>query len=39
MENSLSVVKSSIFFLCRWSKNFQLAISPKLSHLLLAPEE
>jgi hypothetical protein len=39
MENSLSVIKSSIFFLCRWSKCMQAAVSTRLQHVLFAPEE
>jgi hypothetical protein len=36
-ERSLSIVKSSIFFLCRWSKDMQTNVASKLKRALYAP--
>lgn len=38
-NNTLSVVKSSIFFLCRWTKNFQRLVAHSLTSALYAPGE
>jgi hypothetical protein len=38
-KNMLSVVKTSLFFLCRWSKVFQASISLKLNHILFNPND
>jgi hypothetical protein len=38
-EKSLSIVKSSIFFLCRWSKEMQTNVAAKLQKALYAPNE
>lgn len=38
-ENSLAVVKTCIFFLCRWSKAFQKAVSLRLTHVLFSPND
>jgi hypothetical protein len=37
-SNNLSVIKSSIFFLCRWSKCMQKAASLKLQHSMFNPK-
>ena len=36
-HNNLSVLKSSIFFLCRWSKHFQIAVAEALIHSIYMP--
>jgi hypothetical protein len=38
-ESSLSVVKSSIFFLTRWSNNLRHAISKKIEHICFNPND
>ena len=38
-ERSLSVVKSSIFFICRWTKQMQIEMAFKMHKLLLRPNE
>lgn len=38
-KNMLSVVKTSLFFLCRWSKAFQTSVSLKLNHVLFNPND
>ena len=38
-ENALSIVKSSIFFLTRWSISFQKLISSKIEHILFNPND
>lgn len=35
--NHLSIVKSSIFLVCRWSKAMQNAVAMKLQHTLFSP--
>jgi hypothetical protein len=35
----MSVMKSSIFFICRWSYSFQQSISNKLVHVLFNPND
>lgn len=40
MKTNLStIVKHSIFFLCRWSKYFQNNVSMKLTHALYSPND
>jgi len=38
-NNLRSIVKSSVFFLCRWSKAMQLTVSTKLVHILYSPND
>ena len=38
-DSSLSIVKSCIFFLCRWSKHMQNAVASRLNSMLLSPCE
>lgn len=38
-QNALKIVKSSIFFLLRWSISFQNAISLRLSSIIFPPGE
>ena len=37
--NYLSILKTSMFFLLRWSKSFQKVIANRLTHILFSPEE
>jgi hypothetical protein len=36
-QNMSSIVRSSIFFLCRWTMNFQNTISSHLTHIMVNP--
>ena len=36
-QKSMSIVKSSIFFLCRWTKQFQKNVANSLEKGLYAP--
>lgn len=38
-SNALSVLKSSVFFICRWSKHFQNSLAQSLSSSLYTPGE
>jgi hypothetical protein len=38
-ENSLSIIKSCIFFLCHWTKGFQTEIAKRLEKRLMSPTE
>jgi hypothetical protein len=38
-QNMVSIVKSSIFFLCRWTKSFQDSISNYLVHIMVNPND
>ena len=38
-QNSLSVIKSSIFFLCHWSKHLQSEVAKLLERRIFAPNE
>jgi hypothetical protein len=36
-SNKLAIIKSSIFFLTRWSQAFQRSIAKKITHILFSP--
>jgi hypothetical protein len=38
-QNMASIIKSSIFFLCRWTRNFQNAVSTHLTHVMVNPND
>ncbi len=38
-QSSLSIVKSSIFFVCRWTKNFQNSVAANLVHIMVKPND
>jgi hypothetical protein len=38
-DKSLAIVKTSIFFLCRWSKEMQTCVASRLQKALYAPKE
>lgn len=38
-HNHLRIVKSSVFFLCHWSKKFQRHIATKLVRSIYSPQE
>lgn len=38
-QNGLNIVKSSIFFLCHWTKQFQSEIAKSLVKKILNPNE
>lgn len=38
-QNMAAIIRASIFFLCRWTKNFQNAVSAHLIHIMFNPED
>jgi hypothetical protein len=38
-QNMASIVRSSIFFLCRWTLTFQNTISSHLTHIMVNPND
>lgn len=38
-QSSLAIVKSSIFFVCRWTKSFQNSVASNLVHIMVKPND
>jgi hypothetical protein len=38
-QNMISIIKSSVFFLCRWTNYFQQSVSSRLVHLIFNPND
>ena len=38
-QNMAAIVRSSIFFIHRWSRNFQESVSRNLTHIIAKPNE
>jgi flavorubredoxin len=38
-ENRLNIIKSSLFFICHWTKNLQIEVAKRLVKKILVPNE